>query len=279
MTTTTKEHGMLFSGHLVRAILDGRKTQTRRPVNLKHVLDAEQKRIGFQQCDDPAKFRRIMLDKGVPRLTIPTRHPDDAAWAWEDCGGECLYSPWSVGDRIWVRETWVELLHTSPATDSPLLCAGDKLIEHATHYTDANGNLRWRYDGRVISYRATSDVEFCDGDGFVGEDADQNDMPRWRPSIHMPRWASRITLEITDVRVQRVQEISEDDAMAEGVSGGCLNCGMEPCETTCRGHEPNYRDSFVWTWNSIYAKSGLGWEANPWVWALSFRRIESEARQ
>jgi hypothetical protein len=92
---------------------------------------------------------------------------------------------------------------------------------------------------------------------------------KWRPSIHMPRWASRITLTITDVRVQRVQDISEEDAEEEGV----VNCGnyWQP------GEGFNCPCSFAYgafskLWDSINAKRGYSWDANPWVWALSFRR-------
>jgi hypothetical protein len=81
---------------------------------------------------------------------------------------------------------------------------------------------------------------------------------RWRPSIHMPRWASRITLTITDVRVERVQDISEADAKAEGVL-------MDDPDAIF------YSGMFAHLWNTIYHKRGLGWDANPWVWVIHFR--------
>jgi hypothetical protein len=123
------------------------------------------------------------------------------------------------GEILWGRETWVECLHTSPATDQPELCDGDKLIEHATQYVGADGEKRWHYNGRVICYRATSDVEFCDGDGFTGDMANRNDLPRWRPSTQMPLWASRFHLLNKAVRCLRVQELSEADAIKAGHFG------------------------------------------------------------
>jgi hypothetical protein len=95
----------------------------------------------------------------------------------------------------------------------------------------------------------------------------------WRPSIHMPRWASRLTLEVTAVRVERVADISEADARAEGITdGGCLTCGKnEPCG--CDDPKPDARDSFVWLWDSINAERGYGWSVNPFVWVVEFKVV------
>jgi hypothetical protein len=94
---------------------------------------------------------------------------------------------------------------------------------------------------------------------------------RWKPSIHMPRWASRILLEITGVRVERLQAISEADARAEGITdGGCLSCGdHEPCG--CADPKPDARDSFCRLWQSINGEQS--WHANPWVWVVEFKRV------
>ncbi len=95
----------------------------------------------------------------------------------------------------------------------------------------------------------------------------------WKSSMFMPRWASRITLEITNIRVERVQDITEEDARAEGViDGGCLNCGEhEPCG--CGNPMPDARDAYVSIWNTLNAKRGYPWESNPWVWAISFKVV------
>lgn len=92
----------------------------------------------------------------------------------------------------------------------------------------------------------------------------------WKPSIFMPRAASRITLKVTDVKIQLLQEITEEDARAEGITdGGCTNCGNhEPCG--CDKPSPDARDSFIWLWDSINEKRGYGWGKDQWVYAIRF---------
>jgi hypothetical protein len=145
---------------------------------------------------------------------------------------KCPYG--TVGDRLWVRETWF--------ADPP--CDGSW------------ADTQWSGCGRTISeipkrfhkqchciYRATwTGIELV-----------------WTPSIFMPRWASRITLETTDIRVERIQEITEEDIKAEGFQG-----------LTKIG----FRYAFGQGWNSINEKRGFGWSVNPWVWAISFKRIK-----
>lgn len=92
----------------------------------------------------------------------------------------------------------------------------------------------------------------------------------WTPSIHMPRWASRITLEIIDVRVERVQDINESEAQAEGVRPAFSHPGLDGVVS-----QPSYRWGFWRLWDKLYAERGLGWDVNPWVWAITFRRVES----
>ena len=146
-------------------------------------------------------------------------------------------------------------------------------LQHVSPYGQPGDQLwvreSWAYhpDGKdkEILYRATDS----------GWD-DNNTGLRWKPSIHMPRWASRIQLEVTDVRVERVQEISEEDAKAEGISdGGCLNCGnsSDPEACGCDYPKPDFRDSFANLWDSINAKRGYSWESNPYVWVVEFERV------
>ncbi|HFZ1674482.1 TPA: hypothetical protein ACIJXV_002218 [Klebsiella pneumoniae] len=200
------ERGMIFNGEMVRALLDGRKTQTRRPIKWKQT-----------------------------RFTEIGEREDGSKWPWsEDAEHACDFwhpCPFgAVGDRIWVRETW------------------------ARYNIDQNSH--------DIAYRATTPEDWPE-EG------------RWRPSIHMPRWASRILLEITNVRVERLNAISEEDARAEGIiDGGCLNCGEpEPCG--CANPEPDATDAFAYLWQSIYGQES--WNANPLVWVISFERIEGGA--
>lgn len=254
MTTTVKEKPILFSAPMIRALLDGRKTQTRRVVDLRRVLSPAQKKIGFQQCDDPALYRRSTLVAGVPRLCIPVRHPNDASIPWAECSAECLYCPYEVGMRLWVRETW-----------GVTTCSRGKVC------------VRWKADGRLCHALAEENGE---GDlcGYAEECKHEPweealAAHRWRPSIHMPRWASRITLEVTDVRVERVQDISEEDALAEGCPGENV-CWKSPYIVgphTDDGLLPS--EQFAELWDSINGdRPGCSWADNPWTWAISFKR-------
>lgn len=232
--TKTKERPILFSDAMVRAILDGRKTQTRRVIKPQ-----PPEGVTHAEFYDGWRFIRT--------LYAPDSLPYD-----DDC--LLLNCPFGAPkDKLWVREAWSKLLHTSPATDEPMLCEGDRLIEHATR--DSKG--RWNYDGVVIAYRATSDVEFCDGDGFSGEFADKHDMPRWKPSIHMPRWACRLLLTNKDVWAERLQDISHDDAVAEGFQGV---------------------EEFRRAWDEIYKDRGYGWDKNLWVWVVEFEQAAEAAQ-
>ena len=176
-----KVRPILFSGSMVRAILDGRKTMTRRVVKKQHIPFVANILGGF-------------LDGNWKHNPFPYGRP---------------------GDRLWVRETFSY---------------------------GANG------------YYFRSDVKQPETVKYA-----------WKPSIHMPRVASRITLEVTGVRVERVQEITEDDAKAEGCdplveSDGSVTCGRR-------------KTVFAKLWDSINSKRGFGWDKNPWVWVIEFKKI------
>jgi len=205
--TKITERGMIFNAEMVRAILDGRKTQTRRPVKPQPELT---ERSGFS-------WNGALYGAGS----------DERETNRNFAHAKCPYG--KPGDRIWVRETWARYN-----------------IDHDSH---------------DMAYRATTPEDWPEGG-------------RWRPSIHMPRWASRILLEITDVRVERLNSISEEDARAEGIiDGGCLNCGdPEPCG--CANPDPDATDAFAYLWQSIYGQEN--WNANPWVWVIEFKRIEGD---
>lgn len=195
------ERPILFNGEMVRAILDGRKTQTRRPVH------------------------------------------KDIASAIVGTGENVLYRCplGQAGDRLWVRETFVQGWDIEPETD--------RLMQF-----DDDGNEL----PKNTWYRATdSHIHWSDEAGW------ETNTP-WKPSIHMPRSASRITLEIIDVRIEPVQEIIEDDALAEG-----CEVSNYPYNASC-GETKWATDHFEELWNSIYKN----WDQNPWVWVIEFRRIE-----
>jgi len=200
---------MLFSGEMVRAILDGRKTQTRRVVK---------------------RWTAYALESGIKV--------------------ERAY--YLSGDRLWVRETfrpWHDV-------DYDCGCGGDYCTCNHTPQTP-------------VCYAADRDGRINADERAVGI--------KWTPSIHMPRKYSRILLEITDVRIERLQEISEADCRAEGIiDGGCLACGEnEPYG--CANPRPDARDAFVRLWNSL-AKPGFRWADNPFVWRIEFKRVEAACR-
>ncbi len=211
-----KERGMIFNAEMVRAILDGRKTQTRRPVK----FPVHDKNLGCELAGNEL--------------------------AGELSAGNYLNSAFGKpGDRIWVREAF--RVH-SRATDVATLVYKASERNSWTEQTH-------RVPVAVCNKPATPE--------------------KWTPSLHMPRWASRILLEITDVRVERLNAISEEDARAEGIiDGGCLNCGEpEPCG--CANPEPDATDAFAYLWQSIYGQEN--WNANPWVWVIKFKRVEGGA--
>ncbi|MES0345712.1 hypothetical protein KDV22_09985 [Citrobacter koseri] len=229
-----KEKGLIFNSEMVRAILDGRKTQTRRIM----AIQPEHSELGLRRVIDSKNGR------------------DNGKYFWSQsdaCGLKarskvfgCPYG--DVGDRIWVRETF----------QGPLV--SDELFEE--------------YRAHPEKFETPQYCEYAANGGAKPEYCDLDDNLRhgWRPSIHMPRWASRLTLEITSVRVERLNDISEEDARAEGIiDGGCLNCGEpEPCG--CVNQQPDATDAFAYLWQSIYGQEN--WDANPWVWVIEFRRID-----
>lgn len=205
-TVLPKERGMIFNAEMVKALLDGRKVQTRRPMKVKP--DG----ITKGPTSIPYKFNRqnhpLISFRGIDEIKCPFG---------------------KVGDRIYVRETF---------------CFDNK--DYVQTYKDETWRgLPDRFTAETF-YRATEEIP----DMF----------PRWTPSIHMPRWASRITLEITNVRVERLQEISEEDAKSEGVNG------WHPDIPATRA---SHKDVFHKLWDSIYGS----WSANPWVWVVEFKVI------
>jgi hypothetical protein len=196
-----------MNGDMVRAVLDGTKTQTRRPVSIQPPSDE------YRLC--------IIVSTTGPKSEIGKREFlkfDEDGICVTGRYGKCFGSPCAAGDTLWVRETFASGVSGCP-------------------------------DG--LSYKA--DHRDPKGDGPA------NPM-KWTPSIHMPREAARIFLPVKSVRVERLREISEADAKAEGLmDGDSFECAQ---------------DEFRTLWDSIYSKRGLGWDANPWVWVIEWDKPE-----
>ena len=214
-----KERPILFSGPMVRAILEGRKTQTRRIIKPQPPSYLQPPNREFR----PIHGTDLWGAFAVAGSAAAVRSQDTI---------KCPYG--KPGDRLWVRETW-------------------------GHNPEGPGYV----------YRSDGDFDMK----FHGD--------RWRPSIHMPRWASRITLEVTGVRVERLRDISEEDALAEGVErgNGRWMVGDESYQRDIYGfwvpgrHERHNAPSHAFRslWESI---NGPGsWDANPFVWVVEFRRV------
>ncbi|SSV96755.1 morphogenetic protein [Klebsiella quasipneumoniae] len=214
---------MIFNAEMVRALLDGRKTQTRRPIKWKQT-----------------------------RFTEIGEREDGSKWPWsEDAEHACDFwhpCPFgAVGDRIWVRETWGVVSHAFSDDGLMIDWVPDRPSTAIHEMPFGNGY----YSGYAI-YAADGDFTWGDDDGY------EDGRSCWKPSIHMPRAASRILLEITDVRVERLRSMSQDDARAEGViaASGPMEAGL----------------AFRELWDSIYGEES--WKANPWVWVIEFKRVE-----
>ena len=215
-----KEHPIIFSGPMVQAILEGRKTQTRR------VIKGLGSRLGDEYCTE------LRNGELVETATL------------------CPYGV--AGDHLWVRETW----------------QAQNLDGQWWHEVK-------RDDRSVMNWAWTNPVQRA----YLPMP------PRWLPAIHMPRMACRITLEVLSVRVERVQDISERDAIAEGIDVECISetddLGLDISGCDYRDYsDPSgitYIDSPIRSyrslWNLINAKRGYGWDANSWVWVIEFRQV------
>jgi hypothetical protein len=211
-----KERPILFKGAMVRAILEGRKTQTRRVINpqpLPYICGRDGKAF---MAHNPTHYLNGDTAWTVISRDVANGHNVDT---------RCKLG--MPGDRLWVRETW------KPLSFGWCQTKGDVV------------RVRYAADMAEPVMRATEDQYDATHPGRTSA---------WKPSIHMPRWASRIMLEITGIRAERLQTISLDDARAEGV------------ETT---------DRFAALWTDTYGTES--WNADPWVWVLEFAQARKEA--
>lgn len=190
---------ILFNSDMVRAILDGRKTETRRPIKSKH----------FQQWVDAGFTDAVIKDRANYLIEL------------------CQYQP---GDILYVRETWQQ----------------------------HNGKYYYRADGECSAWDEILGAE--EGETFgIG--------CKWLPSIHMPKEAARIFRRVTEIKVERVQGITEAGITAEGIY---CDPPYKPkhCETMGK------RIHFSRLWDSVYKARGCGWELNPWVWVIKFEKVQ-----
>ncbi|NMZ25064.1 hypothetical protein HBO02_21840 [Pseudomonas proteolytica] len=209
------ERPILFSPPMVRAILESRKTVTRRALNAQAL-----KNIGYG----------VQLGECHELPREGPLHPNSIGYYT----GFCPFG--QPGDRLWVRETFIDLRGTG--------------VEH-----------RPDPDGPLQRYAYAADCR----PGSHSEETRKDFGLKYKPSIHMPRAACRILLEITEVRVERLQDISRADIRAEG-----LQC---PPELASDDVSPNYRDWYPAAWRELWDSTGGNWDANPWVWVVEFRRV------
>ncbi len=208
----SEERPILFGGPMIKAILECRKTMTRRVI--KPDISS-----GFDAGHGPEDAKA-----GYPFV-------EDEYGNFHKATDFCPYG--KPGELMWVRETFGPGLGDNP--------------------TPTLGYVAYRADGEYPARLKDTHV--------------------WRPSIFMPRWASRITLKITEARVERLQDISEEDAIAEGITGP-HDVGYQAFRVP-GDSKPRYssaKSAFADLWDSINAKRGFGWDTNPWLWAIRFER-------
>lgn len=222
---------MIFNGEMVRAILDGRKTQTRRIMKVQPSDGFHPTHNGYDLDLNAHWYTPGVVDKNG---YLQPAKKDVFGVADENEGYACPFG--AVGDRIWVRE----------AFQGPLV--SEELLEEYRAYPEKFENPEY------CEYAADGGPrpEYCD--------LDDNLRHGWRPSIHMPRWASRLMLEITGVRVERLQAITLGDICKE------IGCGLYDFRPATYGFQ-------VWEdlWKSIYGEEN--WQANPWVWVIEFKVV------
>lgn len=257
------DYPRLFKDWSVRAILAGTKVQTRRPVTRSNSLvDGSPTTAQFWAGLD---FSQAWLDAGPspagnpgPYLKVPQtdneHFPGDTVHR--------IYSRIWDGDRIWGREKWRvcgwwegESLTIQGSNEDKWDCDGDSSTPGFEEWEER----MWEQcmdDCEKAGAKTDENGYYQFGDGKAPT--------RWRPSIFMPKCACRLWLPVTQVRLQRVQEITEEDARAEGVGMGYRQDGPG---TFARD---SYTEGFRGAWDSIYADKGHGWEANDWVWAYTF---------
>ena len=218
------DHPILFNSEMIKAVLDGRKTMTRRVI----------------KGNPSDRHGRLDFEQGILKQSSQL----NGCWHVHK-KFKCPYG--KIGDVLWVRE------------NTRTICYG-------------RGD-EFEYGEFCIEYLADDLLVSCPKEHHDWWRHNWHIRPSTTlPSIFMPRWASRITLEITAIRVERVQKITRADAVAEGIIHEVCDHGhLEVCTAGC-WPEPEHK--FRDLWDSINKKRGYGWDVNPWCWCVEFRRID-----
>jgi len=238
-----------FNTEMVRAILDGRKTRTMRPVKPQPSLMSSIVKLCYEKHPfSPSAFVGTPAEGRIGG-------EDRMGWLAEDwcgniigtAGADEFKPPFGLpGDRLYVRETWA---------------VADRLSDYEPCVVyGADGATRQAWSEEIAEWMAEQEVNH-------GAD--------WRPSIHMPKRAARIWLEVENVTVMRVRDITEEQALAEGAPKA-PGRGAYPSSRAARVME--HRAGFINLWDAIYAPQGLAWDANPWCWSCSFRVLSTTGR-
>ena len=249
-----KERPILFSAPMVRAILAGRKTQTRRIIKPQPVRSLPHtKSEGNLDIHRPMGWRWQDRFAGRQRSLFAA---DEAGGVHEVTRDGCPFG--QPGDRLWVRETW---------------CDADCFYQ--SHENDVPSVIGYAADLSAIQFNGTKPRK------IPKYDIDQWnwDSVKWRPSIFLRRWASRITLGVTDVYVERLGDLTGENARAERIN--LPRCSCEVCSRSvmmCPADAGSHVEEFSHLWDKINGERAP-WSASPWVWVVEFRRVEQAAKE
>lgn len=247
MVTDVTERPMIFGAVSIPAILSGMKTQTRRPIPWCGPIadDGTQAKIGAPH----GQFWRA--DPSLDRDGLQFWNGDGTLYPRR--GLRCPYG--KRKDRLWVRETWAPMCN---AADPICWCETDEQ-RAANHWTEYKADTGAVYPG-----------------GWPEDTKDDPDRPSWRSPLFLPRDRARILLEITDVRAERLRDISDDDARAEGVTPDEHDVDTG-APTPWGGYftrvEHDHVGPFIRHWDALNKRRGYGWDTNPWVWVITFRQV------
>lgn len=249
-----KELPILYSTEMVQAVLEGRKTQTRRVITPNNTL-------GFEVKKSLLDFSAIYPNGSLGVKVL--KADDQTLWR-----GHCK---WQKDNLLWVRETWKPVGWSEDGSDWNIKYRAGGTNRITPHmFDDGTGQKELDF---WIKLSDELDDASCpqDEDTYLYQDV--GDYLRWKPSIHMPKKAARIWLRVEDVRCEALHDISEEDAKAEGVKS--------TAEITPDGSDYTGLYATEWfsrLWDSINKSRGYGWNKNPWVWVVKFELISTNGR-